>query len=128
MSFFDKVMIAGSRGGWWLLAVGVLVALGLVWLAAFNPVEEAVEEGGEAAGRALGIVAGQCPDGWKSIREKDEHGKVRGCFLGDDLDHPQAGDWIVALNDEGFFDHAIQVDTPGARIVEDPALVPRWPR
>lgn len=130
-SVLDKIIAAGERGGWALALIVAIVAMFFAWLA-FNPVKEAGEEVSdhvaEPALRAAGIIAGVCPDGFKDASAKDEHGRVKACFKGADLDHPQPGDWIVSLNSDGFFDHAIQVDTPNSTIVYDSAQVPGWPR
>ena len=119
------------------------VALFLAWLTA-NPVQQAADHGVAPVAKALSIIPGVCPDGFKDASDRDEHGRVKACFSGKDVKQPQPGDWIVSLTDDGFFQYAIQVDSPGSEIVYRDAqgfyverngervregiAVPGWPR
>lgn len=110
----------------WLLALLVAIAALFVAYLGFNPVKTAIDDVGEPALKASGIIAGVCPDGFKDASSKDEHGKVSACFLGTDPKAPRSGDYIISLNSEGFCSHAIQVDVPRPRL--ECSEVPGWPK
>lgn len=82
-----------------------------------NPVNEASDHVAEPVGRAVGILAGTCPDGWSDESVRDEHARAKTC---------KRGDWLVSLRDDGSFDHAWQDNTAGATFIEDPTKVPGW--
>ena len=114
----------------WLVALG-LFAVELIVLWAFaawvvNPVEEAADHVVAPVLKAASIISGVCPDGFKDASDKDEHGRVSACFLGDNPKAPKSGDYIISLNSEGFCSHAIQVDVPRPRL--ECSEVPGWPQ
>lgn len=53
-------------------------------------------------------AASFCHDGWKYGEAKDADTVVMVC---------ERGDWIVYLNSEGGFSHALQKNTAGARFI-----------
>lgn len=105
-----------SNGGWLLaLAVALLALAVAAWLA--NPVEEAADHVVAPVAREAGILPSRCPSGWKDTTERDEHTRVFSCLK---------DDWLVILDQDGKFQHAVQLDTPGANFVFDSTQVPGW--
>lgn len=115
----SKILNAAKDWGWVLALAIALAALTFSWLASFNPVEEAADHVAEPALMAAGVLSGTCPGGWEDVSARNEHVRVRSC--------ERAG-WLVILTPEGDFDHGLQLDTPGAQIIEDSKEVPGWPR
>ena len=100
--------------------ITVFAALGLGGAAYFGEKEEPFK-GLAPADR----VESPCPPGWDHRLNEIDHAISNLCFSGN-ADKPRAGDWKVVLNSSLKFDYGLQIDTPGAEIVTNPAEVPGW--
>ena len=80
-------------------------------------IPEALDHGVKPVAEQVGVVSRLCPDGWKDVSSFDEHGRVLAC---------ERDGWLVWLTEDKEFSHGLQLDTPGAEFVFDPAEVPEW--
>lgn len=100
------------------VALALILVLALAaWVV--NPVVVVKEEVAEPVGRAINVLSDFCPDGWKDTSSSDIHTPVKSC---------SRGNWLVILNDDETFSHGVQLNTPAAVFIFDPALVPGWQR
>lgn len=100
----------------------ILAGVALVFaIAAYvgNPVKET---GDHVVAPAVGIGQGSnCPSSWKDVSTEGDDARVVSCQR-----LIEGVTWLVVLDDDGEFDHAIQLDTPGSDVIEDPSQVPGW--
>ena len=98
--------------------VAVIAALAAAaWL--FNPVQTLGEQTADVA-RDVGILPSRCPTGWDDKSEGADHAQIFVCAK---------GSWRVVLKPDGkTFNHAVELDRPGAVIIYDEAVVPGWSR
>lgn len=115
--------IAATMQAWGWKGVcmfGLLLAF-LAFLIAWgdlNPVQQAADHVVAPVGRSVGILASRCPGGWDDLSERGIDTPVFVCAK---------GNWRVILKPDGkTFSHAVQLDTPGAVIIEDSTKVPGW--
>lgn len=105
-----------------LSLLALIVASAALWFAVaaiYNPYDTAADIVHDVA------QGNTCPSGWRDTSVDDTHTPVRKCERDEDGDGP-IGPWVVVLTSEGNFSHGVQLDTPGATIIEDPTLVPKW--
>lgn len=108
---------AYREGGIWLSLIVAFAAL-ILAAYAFNPIEVVEQEIAAPVGRSVGVLSSRCPGGWDDLSTWGDHAEVFICAK---------GNWRVTLNPDGkTFSHAVQLDTPGAEIIFDPAKVPGW--
>ena len=108
---------AGKDYGWLLtLVVSVVALASAAWLA--NPVEQAADHVAVPVARSVGLVQGRCHSGWSDEFTGGDHALVYVCAR---------GNWrVVLLPDGKTFDHAVELNKPGAQIIYDEAIIPGW--
>ena len=117
LAILANIRAAGREGGVWLALIVAAAALFLAWLA-FNPVEEVADHVVAPVGRSVGVLASRCPGGWDDLSERVGDAEVFICAR---------ANWRVILKPDGkTFDHAVELNRPGAEIVEDATKVPGW--
>ena len=105
------------REGGWLIALAVaLLALFVAWLA-YNPVEEGADHVLAPVARSVGILPSLCKSGWEDVSSRDEHTRISSC---------KRDGWLVVLDEDGKFQHGVELDTPGATFKFRPEEVPDW--
>lgn len=109
---------AAADGGIVLALIASIAALAVAYVGA-NPAEPVAEEVLAPIARSVGILPSVCPSGWQDTSADDEHALIKSC---------QKGNWLVVLDQQGKFNHALQLDTPGATFVFNEADVPEWNR
>ena len=110
------ILLRAGRNWGWVLAI-LLAGFAIAYVGV-NPVQQAADHVAAPVARSVGVLASRCPSGWDDLSDRGDHVQVFICAQ---------DKWRVILKPDGkSFDHAVQLDTPGAEIIYDPSMVPNW--
>lgn len=104
-----------TKWDWVLIALAIV---GLIIFASYVKPAKIIEKEIIAPAAEVVGISRTCPGGWANTSGRDEHLQRLSC--------EKAG-WQVVLDGEGKFQHAVQLDTPGAQFIYDKTKVPGWP-